>query len=504
MKSSLFKRVSLVILVVVYNFFFWGEGFGLNLLVFNLLSFFVLFVLYRESFKNKNVILSSLCSIILSVLIVYNNTLMTKIIFFVFFTTTVGFIHQANLKSIGASLLTGVLSLFMFLYTLIIETKELFGRASKLPVVFRKVKLIVIPVIILTIFYIIYINANPIFAKASDYVWEKADQYFFSLILDFDIVRALYVILGAAIVCGYLYNWQIGFIGRFENKFNETLYRKYNPFEKFRYAFKMNALTSEMKSATILLVMINLLLGSINAIDIQYVWFGFEYYYGFDIRQFVHDGTYLLILSILLSMGIMLFYFRGNLNFYTKNVWIKRLAYLWIMQNGIMAVSVALRNYYYIHYSHILAYKRIGLIIFLIMVCVGLVTLYMKIKNRKTIFHLIRVNFISVYLILFVSCFFNWGPIIADYNFSNPEIDRIDYEYNLNLSNETLPILDKNKELLNREIMFYENLGRHELNGIQYFNIRRDEFMKEYESRSWLSWNYADYKTYQYFKNNIN
>ena len=60
----------------------------------------------------------------------------------------------------------------------------------------------------------------------------------------------------------------------------------------------------------------NVLLLVVNAIDINWIWFGFKPAPGFDLTQFVHEGTYVLILSILVAMGIVLWFFRRNLNFY--------------------------------------------------------------------------------------------------------------------------------------------------------------------------------------------
>jgi hypothetical protein len=72
----------------------------------------------------------------------------------------------------------------------------------------------------------------------------------------------------------------------------------------------------------------------------------------------------MLILSILLSLGILIYYFRSNQNFYPKNGFLKAAAYLWLVQNAVLSVSVLIRCGYYIS-EYGLAYKRIGVVIFL-------------------------------------------------------------------------------------------------------------------------------------------
>src|SRR5690606_28371186 len=92
-------------------------------------------------------------------------------------------------------------------------------------------------------------------------------------------------------------------------------------------------LQTEYKIGLLVLAVLNLLLLAVNVIDIQWVWIGFEVPLHFNLRQFVHEGTYLLILSILISIGIVLYLFRGSLNFHPKNKWLKILGKAWIIQN---------------------------------------------------------------------------------------------------------------------------------------------------------------------------
>jgi hypothetical protein len=54
----------------------------------------------------------------------------------------------------------------------------------------------------------------------------------------------------------------------------------------------------------------------------------------------VHEGTYLLILCILMAMGVLLWFFRGNLNFLPDNERLRWLAHLWLAQNAMLALSV--------------------------------------------------------------------------------------------------------------------------------------------------------------------
>ena len=62
----------------------------------------------------------------------------------------------------------------------------------------------------------------------------------------------------------------------------------------------------------------------------------------------------------------MLYYFRGRLNYHSKNKTLKLLAYVWIAQNIFMILSTAYRNNMYIEESGI-SYKKIGLYVYLML-----------------------------------------------------------------------------------------------------------------------------------------
>lgn len=267
------------------------------------------------------------------------------------------------------------------------------------------------------------------------------------------------------------------------------------------FGFRFSALNNELKAALFLFAVLNIVLLVVNAIDVYWVWFSFEWQ-GQYLKQFVHEGTYLLIASILMSVVVVLFYFRQNLNFHPRNTWLKRLAVLWIVQNGILVVSVAIRNLYYIqHFS--LAYKRIGVIVFLILTLYGLYTVYNKVKRRRSAFYLFRTNSMAWFVVLLVSSFINWDVVIARYNFSHADRSFLHLDFMVNLSDNTLPLLDKplaelqridsaQKKMFPFEDRFMSPERYHELIG-----LRKAAFRKTWESKSWLEWNLAEYSAYK-------
>lgn len=168
-----------------------------------------------------------------------------------------------------------------------------------------------------------------------------------------------------------------------------------------------------------------------------------------------------------------------------------------------LASSVIARVYHYILH-HGLAYKRIGVIIFVVATIIGLVTLAYKVKNRKTTSFLFRANGISIFSILLIASIFNWDVIIAQHNFAHAESKKIDYLFELTLSDKTLPILDQNRHLIREKNYSYRKWSSDfpwvkNQSLTQRLDARIAKFKVQYKKRSWLSWNLSDEQTAEYF-----
>eukprot|EP01026_Neomeris_dumetosa_P012764 TRINITY_DN14440_c0_g1_i1.p1 TRINITY_DN14440_c0_g1~~TRINITY_DN14440_c0_g1_i1.p1 ORF type:complete len:201 (+),score=-15.52 TRINITY_DN14440_c0_g1_i1:85-687(+) len=146
--------------------------------------------------------------------------------------------------------------------------------------------------------------------------------------------------------------------------------------------FSSIALKNQFKLSIITLTLLNALICIVNLTDLIYVWFSQRVLTAAELSMYVHEGTNLLIIAILIAAGVVLVIFRKNLNFYPTNEGLKKLAYIWIGQNIFMVFSVAIRNLQYLS-NYGLTYKRIGVFVFLLMVLIGLVTLFLKIRYKK-------------------------------------------------------------------------------------------------------------------------
>ena len=129
----------------------------------------------------------------------------------------------------------------------------------------------------------------------------------------------------------------------------------------------------------------------------------------------MRSGTFTLIVSIILVIAIIVFFFRGVLNFNTTSKSLKILAYVWIAQNVFMIISAMQRNQMYIA-QYGMTHKRIGVYIFLLLAIIGLIVALYKVIKTMNLWFIIRKSVWAFYAVLIVLSAVNWDYIITAYN----------------------------------------------------------------------------------------
>jgi hypothetical protein len=243
--------------------------------------------------------------------------------------------------------------------------------------------------------------------------------------------------------------------------------------------------------------LLNILYLVINYIDVKWVWFQFDVSQVESLKELVHEGVGWLIVTLLVSIFIISYYFRGNLNFYPNNKSLKLLAYGWIIQNGVLAFSVVLRTLYYVQY-HGLASKRIGVFLFLAIVLFGLGSLFYKIQKKRNFSFLMRVNSAFILSSLVIASLLPWNIITVQFNLNHEVTNQIDVDNYLDLDPQIYPILYKNLDKIENQIV---NHQRNSVRWIRYQSLEDFELELERRTKSylnkknkvgWASWSYAD------------
>src|SRR2546421_133681 len=73
-----------------------------------------------------------------------------------------------------------------------------------------------------------------------------------------------------------------------------------------------------------------------------------------------------------------------------------------------------------------------------------------------------------------------------------PEFISCDICFLLSLSDNTLPVIEKNIDVLENDTTFSK---QHRSNAIEFFQTRKKMFFEEQKKYTWLSWNLADANT---------
>lgn len=507
MQNRKIQLVLFITLLVIYNVLFWKEKFGINLLLFSVLMSAMAFVLYPENKRDPKVWITAIGTFLSGIFVVIYNSGISTFAHFISFFIFLAFLQERGLRSVYYALINSITALVAVPIGFInryVSTGKNSGRKKQM---FRFIKLAVIPSFLFYVFYQIYREANPKFELLSNKVLSKIDKWLLLLTEDISVDWLIFISLGIMIVLATLIRsgykkWVIRESAKPENL--ERVRKAYKPQLHFQNSFPRHflSLKNENRSGIILLLMVNLMLLVVNIIDINWIWFGFEVPVDFNLKQFVHEGTYLLIFSILLSMAILLYLFRKNQNFFSGNRKLKILAYAWIIQNVVLSISVFLRNYHYISY-HGLAYLRIGVIVFLLLTISGLITIFIKIDKVKTVYFLMKNNTWTAYTLMITLCLFNWNRIIANYNLNHWNWDDIDIDFYLELSDHELPLLYANMDKIEKQMVAHK-LNRvrwvENLNHITFekaLDNRKAKYLKNYQQYGWQSWNMADANTYK-------
>jgi hypothetical protein len=495
------KKAGLIFTIVfsiLFTFLFYRHYAGLNLLIFEVLVILVLLITKKIKLKKLNSLIIFSGTLFSSFLVVINNSSLSIIVNLLSFYVFTGILIYPEAKSLLSSFQLSTYNIFGSVTHFL---KELFNaneKSSKFWNKIRKARIIIIPLIIIVIFIILYNFSNPVFENYLNIFGVHFSDFLANIFSGINIELIMVFLFGLAVSIFIFHHVRNERIIRSDLNSTEIMRRRKSIVRNRN--FIMTSLSYELKAGIFLLIALNALILFINIIDIYWVWFNFEWN-GQYLKQFVHEGTFLLIISILISIAIILYFFRKNLNFYKKNKLLKILSYAWLGQNCILAASVAIRNFRYIHYFS-LAYGRIGVLFFLLLTLIGIITVIIKIRRKKSSFFLFRVNSLALYITLIIMAAFNWDSIIARYNFSHYNTAFVHYDFLSTLSDKSLPYLDKSvnelKEIdkIQKQLFPFEEKYMDISNYHDIITERKKMFMARWESKDLLEWNYAEYRAY--------
>lgn len=138
----------------------------------------------------------------------------------------------------------------------------------------------------------------------------------------------------------------------------------------------------------------------------------------------VHQRIATVIVSILMAIGMILFYFKSRIDLKTEGKLLKNLSMIWLLLNALLVLSTFFKNGEYI-LNYGLTFKRISVVLFLIICLIGLCMTWYKVSRQKANIFLINRMAWTLIFTLVINAPVNYSWLVTKYNITfNKEIDK--------------------------------------------------------------------------------
>lgn len=271
----------------------------------------------------------------------------------------------------------------------------------------QMIAVILIPFIFLCLFFVIYTYGSDHFANV-----------FVDWKLDFNFIHFFgLLVLGFFLAFNY---WNF-VVERVIYKSNTYLNNDFNlQHISNKPSFSFLSIDFERLSGVVTFIALSCML-LIFIFAFNYEQFG-EHFNDATLSEETHERVTAVVMSIVLAIIVIMFYFKSVFNFDSKSHILRISAYIWILLNLILVLSAMAKNAEYVYHFG-LTYKRLGVFAFLILSVFGLVFTGYKISTKKTNMYLLNVMSWVFYAMILVCSWFNWGGIITKNNIQQSHVD---------------------------------------------------------------------------------
>lgn len=448
------KHQIIFVCSLIFTLLFYNQEPGINVSIFGV----VLTLLISYYFQDKFVDRSHLVLVVTSILSCFAFAWYGDAASFFALALSILFLQfktqDGELKIIQVFpliLLNGITSVGrIFIFSQWLPERKIHNDFAK-----KLVAFVIIPVIFLGLFFIVYSFGSNHFSS-----------FFTDYTLDINIIQ----LIGIAILGFYIsFSFWNYFVPDVCYQYNPKLNNEFNNISEIKNenTFSFLDLDFERKSGQITLFLLNVMLlvfiGTYN-----YEQF-FEVVEKTNLSADIHERVNAVIFSILMAVGVILFYFKGGFNFDEKAKSLKSLAKIWIALNVVLIISAIIKNSEYVSFYG-LTYKRLGVYAFLILAIIGLVISFQKIIRQKTNVFLFNQMVWYFYGTILLCSFVNWGNLITNYNISVSKGIEPQFLSGLNFNDDA-----------RREYFLKNNLeGKNT-------EITREEMIENYQNAGFLS-----------------
>lgn len=439
---------------LVFTLLFYNEDLGLNWAIFGMMQTALICYFFQDKFTSRLHLILVVTSVLSCFAFAWYGDFpsffaMALSIIFLQFKT-----QEPKLKLLQALplvLINGIASLgrILMFSQYLPKRKVNSGFAKKVIAYF------VIPVVFLGLFLIVY-------SFGSDHFSSLFTGYY----LDLDAWQVFVLTALGFFISFTFWNYWIPEVCYEKNDLLDNDFKEEAKTQN-QNSFSFLDIDFERRSGEITLFLLNALL-LIFIATYNYEQF-FEVVKKSNLSSDTHERVNAVIFSIIMAVGVILFYFKGGFNFDENAKNLKKLAKIWILLNGVLILSTIIKNSEYVSFFG-LTYKRLGVYAFLILAIIGLVISFIKITKQKTNAFLFNQMIWYFYGTILLCSFVNWGNIITHYNISVKKGVEPIFLSGLNFNDEV------------RRDYFLQN----KLDG-QYVEVSREKEISRMQSRFFLS-----------------
>ncbi|MBD3905827.1 DUF4173 domain-containing protein [Chryseobacterium sp. Ch-15] len=260
-------------------------------------------------------------------------------------------------------------------------------------------------------------------------IYATGSDHFASLFTDYELDINLWQVLSLGALGFFIafnfFNFVVEKQFYKQNHFLDNDFKKGDTIQKQTFSFL--DLESERMGGVISLVCLNILL------IFFIITYNYEQFYEAvkspnQLSAETHERVNAVIMSIVMAILVIMFYFKSNFNFDSKAGSLKIVAKIWIFLNAVLVFSAMLKNTEYIT-SYGFTYKRLGVYAFLLLSLIGLILTFYKIQFKKKNAFLFNSMSWCFYGMVLVCSYINWGGIITSQN-----MKRSDFAINYHLN----------------------------------------------------------------------
>ncbi len=430
---------------------FYKESVGVNVLIFTLLSVIGIIYLFPQlkfSRLVSAIVPTSICSIFMTV---YPQAL-TFVVWLVSYIIMWSLV-TVNLKPLLVPL-QGLISIFespfdKFMGMKNKEVHKIEAEGKK-----KNALIYVVTSAIVIVFVSLYSVSNPVISGLLDKINTSFIKFDFIL-----MVVALYALLFGLIIIKK--NQKLANF----NKLKITV-PKVSVSDKEDQEFKIGKLS---------IWIIASILSIVNLIDLFVLLTG-ELPDGVTYSEYVHQGFYTLILTMSLAIGLIIFFYRGQINFHARIVELQKSSYFWISQNLLLAMITAYKNILYVE-TYGLTYKRIAVFLCLVCIVIGLILSIKKIKLPLTNWYFFNKLALYAFISFVLISLMPFDMMITHYNLKYS--DTKDLRYIMTLDRPDYHMIEEFIQDSNIEFGSYKSVVNEEIGRIS----------QEAEKVNWQSWN---------------